>query len=281
MKSIKILLLMFLPALVIFSCTERINIELDESYSRLVVDGSVTNENTFHSVILSKTSSYYFNQPPIMVTGAGVTVSDGVSTWFLVEVAPGVYRTATKMTGDPGRTYTLNIKLDTPVGGYSDYSASSVLYNTPVIDSLRLIFHPDWSKYGLCEVNAFLQEPEGNDYYRFMISRNSVLVTDTLYEWYVTDDRLLAGGYASGATIGMLDQGDPSQLIGKGDTVTAEINGITEEYADFITQAQEELRGSNPLFSGPRANIKGNISNGAIGFFSAYSVYRRSVINPK
>lgn len=281
MKSLTKILIIYLPALILFSCTERVNIDLDESYSRLVVDGSITNEYKKHSVILSESSSYYFNQPPVIVTGATVSVTDGMATWNLPEEAPGVYSTATPLTGVPGTTYTLNIRLISPVGGYSTYSASSLLNSTPPLDSVRLIFHPDWSKDGLCEVNAFIQEPEGDDFYRFLISRNNVVLTDTLHEWYVTDDRLLAGGYASGATIGMLDQGDPAEKIAKDDTVTAEINCITREYADFISQAQEELRGSNPLFSGPRANVKGNISNGAIGFFSAHSVYRKSVINQK
>ncbi len=278
MKAIKIIFLVIFPAFMLFSCTERINIELDESYSRLVVDGSITNESSFHSVTLSETSSYYFNQPPLMVSGAGVSISDGLTTWFLDESNLGVYRTAFAFNGVVGKKYTLKIELDTPIGGFRNYTASSLLKATPPIDSLRLIFHPDWSKDGLCEVNAFIQEPEGTDYYRFLISRNNVMITDTLYEWYVTDDRLLAGGYNSGATIGMLNQGDLSQKIEKRDTVTAEINGITQEYAEFISQAQEELRGSNPLFSGPRANVKGNISNGAIGFFSAHSVFRKSAI---
>ncbi len=281
MKALKKILIIIFPALMLFACTERINIDLDESYSRLVVDGSITNENKFHHVVLSESSSYYFNQQPVMVSGATVTISDGLATWFLVEATPGVYRSSSAVNGVPGITYTLNIKLDSPIGGHSDYSASSLLRSTPPLDSIRLIFHPDWSADGLCEVNAFIQEPAGDDFYRFLISRNNVLLTDTLHEWYVTDDRLLTGGYTSGATIGMLNQGDPAEQVAIGDTVTAEINSITREYADFISQAQEELRGSNPLFSGPRANVKGNISNGAIGFFSAYSVFRKSVINQK
>jgi hypothetical protein len=35
--------------------------------------------------------------------------------------------------------------------------------------------------------------------------------------------------------------------------------------------------GSNPLFSGPPANVKGNISNGAIGFFAAYTTSRSRI----
>jgi hypothetical protein len=41
------------------------------------------------------------------------------------------------------------------------------------------------------------------------------------------------------------------------------------------------LFGSNPLFSGPPANIKGNINNGGVGFFTAHSVTRSYAITPE
>ena len=65
-------------------------------------------------------------------------------------------------------------------------------------------------------------------------------------------------------------------MLVPGDTVTVELNNMGKEYFGFLQEAQAELRGSNPLFSGPPANVKGNISNGAIGFFAAYSVSRAS-----
>ena len=63
-----------------------------------------------------------------------------------------------------------------------------------------------------------------------------------------------------------------------GDSITLEMAGITEEYANFIWDVQDETGFNTPLFSGPPANIRGNISNGAIGFFYAYSSVRASTI---
>jgi hypothetical protein len=279
MRHLKYIMLVSCTAAFIISCTERINIDLDESYTRLVVDAVLTNEIKSHSVVLSKTSDYYYNQPPQMVSGASVIISDGVNNFTLTEESPGVYKSSPLISGVPDKTYTLNISLTSPIGGYSDYSASSFLNPAPEIDSLNLIYHPDWARTGLWEVVSFFREPPGEDFYRFLISRNRIMVTDTLYEWFVTDDRFLAGGFGDGATVGFLEQGDPGQSLAKGDTVTVELNGITKDYSEFINEAQEEIRGSNPLFSGPRANIKGNINNGAIGFFSAHSVSRKSVVN--
>jgi hypothetical protein len=78
--------------------------------------------------------------------------------------------------------------------------------------------------------------------------------------------------------VAFFDQGEEKEMLVSGDEITVELNTITKEHAGFIWDAQSELWGSNPLFSGPPANVKGNINNGAIGFFSAYSLSRASAI---
>ena len=264
----------------VLSCTERIDIKLDESYARLVVEGSVTTDTLKHKVILSKTSDYFFNKPPVMVTGAGVTISDGTSTEVLLEESPGIYSTGPSFAGVVGRTYTLNVDLETPIGGFKDYSASSTLLHKAQLDSISLAFHSSWGPDGIWEVKSYLLDPPTQDYYRILISRNSTMLTDTLYEWYVTDDVFFNGNYTNGAGIGYLVQDYHDNTVSAGDTITAEVDGIGKDYANFIWDAQTEIWGSNPLFSGPSANIKGNINNGAIGFFAAYSVTRARAIVP-
>jgi hypothetical protein len=263
-----------------FSCTERIDIELDESFTRLVVDGAITTDAKAHTVVLTATSSYFYNQPPPPVTGAQVSITDGTTVFLLSEQTPGVYRTADSVHGIPGRTYTMNIKLAGEIGGYKDYSASSTLIPVSSLDSISLLFHPEWSEKGIWEVKCYVQEPPTVDFYRFLLSKNQTMLTDTLNEWLITDDMFFNGNYTNGLPIGYLDQGSAEQNLKPGDTVTAEVNSIGKDYYSFLVEAQTELFGSNPLFSGPPANIKGNISNGAVGFFIAYSVSRSYAIAP-
>jgi len=280
MKTIRIIFSILPFLLLAVSCTERISIDLDESFTRLVVDGAITTDTMSHKVVLSKTSSYFYNQPAQMVTGAQVTISDGSSIADLNEKSPGIYMTQSYVFGIPGHTYTLNIQLKDQIGGYSDFTASSTLNPVNELDSISLEFHPEYSKEGFWEVKCYVQDPLSTDFYRFLISRNQKLITDTLQEWFVTDDRFFNGNYTNGASIANLDQSEPDEILSEGDTVTAEVNSIGKEYASFIWDAQSELFGSNPLFSGPPANVKGNINNGAIGFFSAYSVTRAQVVTP-
>ncbi|MCX6334543.1 MAG: DUF4249 domain-containing protein [Bacteroidia bacterium] len=281
MGQLRIIIKLLLLSMMVVSCTERIDIKLDENYTRLVVDGSISTETMAHKVVLSMTSDYFYNMPPEMVTGASVTITDGVFIQVLTEGLPGVYSTDPTYFGEVGHTYTLNIILADPIGGYTDYTASSTLMPVASVDSIGLELHDEWAQYIYWEVKCYLQDPPTTDYYRCKISKNSQMITDTLIEWYVTDDKYFNGYYIDGAAIGYLEQSYADEFLAAGDTITAEINGIEKEYATFIWDAQVELWGSNPLFSGPRANIKGNISNGAIGYFAAYSITRATVIAPE
>ena len=280
MRYIKSTILIFLLSVLVFSCTERIDIQLDDSYTRLVVDGSITTDTIVHAVVLRTTSSYYYNEPAPMVSGAQLSITDGSHIYTLKEDKAGVYQTDSSVYGIAGQTYTLNIKLANAIGGHIDYSAVSTLNPIVPLDSVSLLFHPDWAKKGIWEVKCYVQEPPTIDFYRFLILKNRVLVTDTLNEWFVTDDKFFNGNYTNGATVAYLQQASANEGLSPGDTVTVEVNSIGKEYYNFVIEAQTELRGSNPLFSGPPANVKGNINNGAIGFFTAYSTTRSSALTP-
>lgn len=127
MQYYKAILIIMLLSIFGEACTERIDIKLDESFTKLVVDGAVTTDKMAHSVALSKTSSYYYNQPAIMVTGAHVNITDGDLTYNLTENSPGIYSTVPSLYGIAGHKYTLHIKLASQIGGYTDYTASSIL----------------------------------------------------------------------------------------------------------------------------------------------------------
>ena len=280
MKYLKSILFVYFLSLLVFSCTERIDIQLDDSYARLVVDGSITTDTMIHTVELRTTSSYYYNEPAPMVSGAHLSITDGTHTFTLKEDKAGVYQTDSAVYGIAGQTYILNIKLANAIGGHTDYSAVSTLNPIVPLDSVSLLFHPDWAKKGIWEVKCYVQEPPTIDFYRFLILKNRMLLTDTLNEWFVTDDKFFNGNYTNGATVAYLQQASAKEGLIPGDTVTVEVNSIGKDYYDFVTEAQTELRGSNPLFSGPPANVKGNINNGAVGFFAAYSVTHSYTLAP-
>lgn len=281
MKYNKLILYFLLLIAAFSSCTERIDIELDDTYARLVVDGAISTDTMEHVVRLSKTSSYYYNQPAPAITGANVSITDGHVTYHLTETKPGIYKTEATVFGIAGNTYTLNIKLAEAVGNHTEYSANSTIYPIAPLDSINLQFHEDWANEGIWEIKCYVLEPPTVDFYRFLVLKNKTMVTDKLDEWLVSDDKFYNGNYTNGLPVGYLDQADGDEAVAPGDTVGVELNNIGKDYFTFISTAQLELFGSNPMFGGPPANIAGNINNGGFGYFAAYSVARAKAIVPE
>jgi len=85
------------------------------------------------------------------------------------------------------------------------------------------------------------------------------------------------GTYIYGLPVGFVADDEPEEELFPGDTITFELNSIEQAYYNFIIDAQLEIAGNNPLFSGPSANIRSNIDNDAKGIFTAYSIGRASV----
>ena len=267
----KILPVLFALAFIL-SCTERIDLPLDESSVKLVVEGSITTNTSVHTIYLTETTNYYYNQKPPAVTGAEISINDGETITRLSENSPGVYQTSADFKGVVGMTYTLNIRLLKPIGGFTEFSASSLMKPVTSFDSVATKFYEDFGEQGLWEVTCWFQDEPTTDFYRFDLYRNNKLITYKLEKWLVTDDKFFNGDYVKGGVVTYLDQNSDNEKLNPGDTLVVEMSTISREYYNYIQDAQAELRGSNPLFSGPGANVRGNISNGAIGFFTAFPV---------
>jgi hypothetical protein len=251
------------------SCTEKINLKLDESAQRIVVEGFITNETKTHSVKLTKSTGYFSNEPAPRVTGAIVSINDGAIIYNLHEKSPGIYLTDSNVTGIIGNTYTLVIKYDGET-----YSASSYLKYVPAVDSIfcKKMDLPFGMLSDSYEVDLWAQEPQpAGDYYMWTVYKNHILDTDTLKKVSFSDDSFINGNYAAGVQVQQVK-------VVPGDTVTLAMYSISKAYYDFLTGALTETGGGGSPFDGPPANIKGNISNGALGFFLATAVSTKSCI---
>ena len=260
----------YLPILILvtlpfwFSCTEEIDIELDDSYTRLVVEGGLTNSSGPHTITLTYTGSYYENKAAERVEGARVQITDGSTVFLLSESSPGLYESGPELIGVPGKTYQLLIDSVWLDKRYQSFSASCFMPDVPPVDSIRIAFNPDWEIWG---VHLFAWDPPSKENYLFRVYKNGVLMSDTIDENIVINDDFFNGNYTFGVMVHWLEADEAAS----GDSITLEMGSITEEYAHFIEDVQAQSGFNSPLFSGPPANIRGNIDNGAIGFFWAYS----------
>ncbi len=88
----------WLPVLLLtgcISCTEIVHIDLDSTYTRLVVQGSVTTDSVRHRVELSTSSDYFANEPSPRVSDAVVEIAFNETSILLEEhdTIPGLYMT--------------------------------------------------------------------------------------------------------------------------------------------------------------------------------------------
>lgn len=263
-----------LVAIVVTACTEKIDVELDNTYTRLVVDGHIESDTGAYQVILTKSADYFSNEPVPRVVNATVTLSDGENAYLMYETQPGIsgiYETSTDFTGKKGRTYSLNVELQEDIAGKTSFEAASYLPPVTTLDSIMAVFHPEWGPEGIWTIKLWAQEPGDEvNYYLFNLYRNGKLLTDTITKKTISDDKFYNGSYMTGVDAIYINSANAWETIYPGDTVVLQMSGITREYFNFIDQVRQSGF-SIPFFTGPPANVQGNVSNGGIGFFSAYS----------
>ncbi len=250
-------------------CTEPIELDLNDSEGqRLVVEGWITNQPGPKQIRLTLTSDYFANQPAPLATGANVTISDGESEVILEETEDGLYEIS-DYAGSPGKTYLLSIDYDGAL-----YEASAYMHPITTIDSLSYDLDPygeseDGDKYVTV---LYCQEPEATlDHYIFRNYKNGILESDTLSEWEFTNDDGANGSYIDGVPIGY-------PIYEPGDTAGLEIISTSEEHYEFIIAMFLETEWRGSPFDTPPANIPSNVSNGALGFFSASAIERAEVV---
>ena len=254
------------------ACTESLDIDLNEGENnRLVVAGEITNEPGPYSVRLTRSTSYFYNQPAPAELGATVTTSDGEQTFVLLdEDNDGTYWTDSAARGIPGRTYTLNIKLTNG----EEYEAVDHMPIPNRFDTIYYEYTNEECGLTLPEYHYFFYatftEQEGvDDCYMFYVYFN-----DSCYNSKFEDVKwAFAGSRYDGCglfeDVQICDANEDS--IPKKPEARFDLFSVSTEYHQFIKDMSDETFGNATILQGPPANIYTNVSNGALGFFCARS----------
>jgi hypothetical protein len=277
MKPLKNIILLLALGILWFSCTERIDIPLDSSDVSCVIYGYISTDTMAHRVRITRSADYYSNKPAEPISGATVTISDGAIVYPLFESnsEPGSYYTAADVYGVPGRTYTLNVSNVNLLGDgvMQAYTAQCELKPVSKIDRIDVAFDTRWEVWNL---NLWAKEPgETKDFYMIRTYINDILYTDTITNLGFTDDLLFNGSNTNGYPVYRFEERDTLKV---GYRVSMDMCAITEDYYKFLIEAVTMAYPQIPLFSGPPANIRTNISNNAIGYFAAFSIEKASCI---
>jgi hypothetical protein len=244
----------------ISSCQKIVQIDLNSSDPKLVIEGVVTDSAGPYHVILTKSGSY-FDQPVLPpVSGALVTISDDnglVDT--LVETQAGIYLTS-KIMGQPGHNYALKV-----ISESKEYDASSTMLSHVAIDSLKVEESIGFGGRKNKNVICYFQDPKGEkNYYRLKFYDNGKTNSQN-YRLY--DDQ-----YTDGEKIGMRAGGAE-----EGDTDVVVLMSIDKKAYDYFHTLEDILQ-TNPFFGSTPANPNTNVSNGALGYFAAYAYSVKSIV---
>ncbi len=258
--------LVFFCLFSLLCCVEEIDLLLHEDeYSKLVIDGMITNDTTSHKVYLSKTRPYLSEKPAKKVTEANVTIKDNKGNIFkLAEKDSGIYKTNNDVYGVIGKTYTLTIDYDNET-----YYAESTMKPIPLIDSLVYEYDDSRKQYNII---LYGKDPESkNGKYMWNVYVNGKLITKTIDMINFTNDASLKEGY-------LINRRPYNYNIQKYDTVTIETHSITEDAIIFFEGILSEPTFTGNPFETPPANVQGNISNDAIGLFFTSGITRDTLI---
>lgn len=260
---LKIWAFSFLVAATAVSCTEKIDIKLDNASPQLVIEAIITNE-PLSLVIISKSTNPNLPANSIeTVSNALVVISDNsgnVDT--LKEIAKGFYQGFNSM-GVPGRTYFLEVKTEDQV-----FKATSTMPLPVEIDSVKIeestgnFMNPDNRR--LRGVGYF-KDPAGvKNYYKLESIKNGIYQFSNT----VLSDRLWDGKQRTFFV--------PSDSLVKGDTLTARLLSIDKSVYEYFVV----LRDLNSFFNKPAApaNPPTNISPPTLGYFSAHAVSKKTII---
>lgn len=271
-------IIILLTAIALFSaCTEIIDVELDENATNLlVVDAKITNRDTFHYARINRSISYFEEQAVPPELNAKVTISGGNKTYNLLDVDnDGVYVSELKFAGEIDVPYTLSI---TTADGKT-FTAENTIKAVPPIDSVTyeysniiLPFDREYRYY----IFLHMQEPEGlGNYYLWNLYKNGELYTDTLDEQQFIFDENIDGNYLSYVNIFVLDD---NEIEADNTEMILEMASISKTEYDFRISALFEAVWNQGLFQGPPANVTTNLSDGAVGFFSAQAIVSDTLV---
>jgi hypothetical protein len=256
-------LLPLIPFLIV-ACKKVINIDLKNAASQVVIQGNITDAPGPYVVKISKTVNFSATNTYPPVTNATVRITDSTAgiTNVLHQVDSGVYITK-NLVGVPHHTYGLQVTIDG-----QQYTASSTMPTRVPLDSITFAENVGFNNQQQVNAVVNFQDPKGQaNYYQFQEVLDGRLIPDI----FVFEDRLSDGRYIQEPLY------NDSAYLQRGDTLQLTMNCVDKNvynyYFTLITVA-----GNNNFQSVTPTNPVTNISNGALGYFSAHTTQQGTLV---
>jgi Domain of unknown function (DUF4249) len=252
MKNIKLYIILILTSFSILSCEDVVDVKLDNTTPKLVIDASIKwqkdETGNIQTINLSTTTDFYSNTIP-PATGATVSIinlsSDIAIIYDFIETTPGTY-VCTTFNPIVNDEYQLSV-----VYAGETYKATSKLMPTPVIEFDEQTMIPGFGSEDIVQVKFYFVDEGNEDNFYLVSAKNSNIVYP---EYGVITDEFFQGNLMFGVYI--------DDKLKPGDVIDYSVQGITEKYGNYMNKLISISGGDGGSpFATPPATLRGNIVN--------------------
>lgn len=270
---IRIIILFF--AIAFTSCEDVIDVPVQTTTSRLVIDASLDwekgTDGNVQSITLRTSTPFFDTTTNAIVTEASVIVTNNTNNteFIFIDQNDGEY-TTTEFIPILGQSYTLEVIYDGEI-----YSATETLNEVTEITALFQDRIDGFSEDELELHVVFTDPPEEGNRYLFKFQRQDELLPvfevgfdkfvngNEIDWWYEEDDD---------------EDTDKIEAIVPGDIVSVEMYAISEAYFDYMKILIEQIGGVG-LFKATPVSVMGNCINLTNPDNYAHGYFRMTEVN--
>lgn len=265
----KNIFLIILSLFLVTSCEKEIDLDLEDQSGKIVIEGNVTDQAGPYYVKITKSVAFTENNQYPAVENAQVVLSDNTGqTETLSYVGNGTYQTST-FVGHSGRTYTLNITAEG-----QQYTAQSTMPEAVPFEGLDQDSFMVGGETSYTLLPVFTDPSSLGNRYLFVYTVNNH--TKKFFSEF--SDNVNNGMPNQRPLILPNDDTEVDDIkVVVGDTIHVEMQCIDDKVYTFYS-ALLQLSGGGPGGGVTPTNPPSNISNGALGYFSAHTVWARSAV---
>lgn len=256
---------LLLITLLFTSCEKVVDLKYKDNQSGIVIEGNITNQSGSCIVKISRSVGLITTGAYPTIDNAIVTISDDAGhSAVLAAQGNGTY-SAAALTGVAGRTYTLTVQAENQT-----YVAQSTMPAPVPFDSIKVeeVAGPGGDKeYNLIPV--YTDAAIRGNHYRFVLYLNGKLVN----QHFIQDDVVRNGALNTFR----LELNNDNFTLKPGDAVSLTMQCVDDRVALYY-KTLALMSDSGPGGGTTPNNPPNNMSNGALGLFSAHTVETKMVI---
>lgn len=265
MKRFVPFVLLSFSILSLAACKKIINVDVNNSSPRVIVEAEITDEpgKLQHIFYLSQSNPLSSSNQRSPIVGAFVVLEDMTlhQKDTLLETQPGEYMTQHTL-GIAGHAYEMNALIN---GVH--YTANSTMPYPVPIDSMKVQVFQFFGQKVKQVVPVFHDPIAITNFYRFSLVLNDSLLNESTQAW----EDALTDGKTNSRPINIAEQ----DLFKGNDTLIVTMNCTDKASYDFYNTLQNAT-GDGQTPSNPISNISAN----GLGYFSAVTKIKDTIIVP-